>query len=32
MLLYTKKDGKIELERRIAPATFVPMKGIAEEE
>jgi protein-L-isoaspartate(D-aspartate) O-methyltransferase len=32
LLLYTKKAGQIKLERRIAPATFVPMKGIAEEE
>lgn len=32
LLLYTKKDGKLELERRIAPATFVPMKGKAKEQ
>lgn len=32
LLLYTKKDGKFVLERRIAPTTFVPMKGMVEEQ
>lgn len=32
LLLYTKKDGKLMLVRRIAPAQFVPMKGKAQEE
>jgi len=32
LLLYTKKNGKLELVRRIAPAEFVPMKGIIEKE
>ncbi len=31
LLLYAKKNGKIVKEQRIAPTTFVPMKGIVEE-
>lgn len=30
LLLYTKQNGNLQLERRIAPASFVPMKGIIE--
>jgi protein-L-isoaspartate(D-aspartate) O-methyltransferase len=32
LLLYTKKDGQLELERRVAPTQFVPMNGKAQEE
>lgn len=32
LLLYSKKDGHLVLERRVAPTQFVPMKGKAQEE
>jgi len=32
LLLYSKKDGQLQLERRVAPTQFVPMKGKAQEE
>jgi len=31
LLLYTKKDGQLNLARRVAPTQFVPMKGKAQE-
>lgn len=31
LLLYSKKDGELTLDRRVAPTQFVPMKGKAEE-
>ena len=32
LLLYSKKDGELVLDRRVAPTQFVPMKGKAQEE
>lgn len=31
LLLYVKQKGRITLDRRVAPASFVPMKGIVED-
>jgi len=31
LLLYSKKDGELVLDRRVAPTQFVPMKGKAQE-